>query len=361
MHPTPSSINRNLSPLPRLLPVPAMIHDLTIKASASGITVLQDGRYKKRYTGSKYSAVDINGQLWVRSSELKKHIECQAAEGEAGKKKRKRKAVDTPAEPPAENPTLEGTPRGDTGKKILRKKEYRVNKLEVRQRLMGMLHTRKGKKELYFWTVTFPKNISDDLAYQAFNTWLTSLRQKKMLRDYLWIAERQQNGTVHFHIGIPHKMSVVAANRMMRTTLTTFSKKGLIDISVFACKRYNGVDIAKNRKTKRVTNFAIKKGAKALAVYLTKYVTKNNEPFRHLAWHNSRGYSSLFTAITFTVSEFIKAGFKEFVLARSVIQNEFFKFFPWKSDPPDLIIQHLAALNNYVQDVVDNKKLVGYE
>jgi hypothetical protein len=207
----------------------------------------------------------------------------------------------------------------------------------------------KGSKELYFWTITFPAKTSDEIAYQAFNTWLTTLRQKKHLRDYLWIAERQKIGTIHFHIAIPHRMSVVHANRVMRTILVTFCKRRAIDFSIFQCKRYNGVDICKNRKTKRVTNFAIKKGSRALATYLTKYVTKNDEPFKHLAWHNSRGFSSLFTGITFTVQEFVAYGFKEVILHRSVISNQYFSFYPWRGEPPSAITKHLAEINNYLQ------------
>lgn len=336
--------------LPRLLPVPNVMHELTVKVTLSGITVLNDGRYKKRYTGNKFSAVDINGKLYVNSADLKR--ELRGPEKKAKKK---------PATPVTDLNALktyeaESSENLSTLPKKSREKTYRVNKLEVRQRILGMIKTRKGKKELYFWTVTFPKGMADDLCYQAFNTWLTSLRQRKMLRDYLWIAERQQNGTIHFHIAIPHKMSVVQANRMMRVTLTTFSRRGLIDVSVYACKRYNGVDIAKNRKTKRVTNFAVKKGHRALVTYLTKYVTKNDEPFKHLAWHNSRGYSALFTGITFTVGEFLKMGWKDLVLHRSVIQNEFFKFFPWRGEPPDLFIDHLVQLNDYIQWVVDQKR-----
>ena len=337
--------------LPRLLPVPNVMHELTIKATLSGITVLNDGRFKKRYTGNKYSQVDINGYLWLRSADLKKHLQGD----QSGKGKKKRPGL--PSVPLTEN--IECPQNSEPGpdlQKNLVAREYRVNKVEVRQRLLGMIRTRKGRKELYFWTVSFPKGIADDLAYQAFNTWLTTLRQKKWLRDYIWIAERQQNGTVHFHIGIPHKMSVVAANRMMRTTLTTFAKRGLLPVSVYAIKRYNGVDIAKNRKTGRVTNFAIKKGARSLAHYLTKYVTKNDTPFSHLAWHNSRGYSALFTGVTFTVAEFLKLDWKKYVLPRSVVSNEFFKFFPWLNDPPDLLLDHLAALNNFLQDELEKQR-----
>lgn len=334
-------------PPEKLLPVPAFIHSLTIKATHSGIVVLREGRFKKRYTGSKQSSVDINGNLYVRAADMKRVVDAQCSDRAQKKGLRKisqpkpGKAIPQSQGESTDNklPTM---PRG-----------YRVNKIEVRQRLLTMINTMKGGRELYFWTVTFPLGTSDAVAYKAFNTWLTTLRQKKFLRNYLWVAERQQNGTVHFHIAIPHKMSVVAANRMMRTTLCTFAKKNEIPFNVFQCRRYNGIDISKNRKTGRVTNFAIKKGSRALATYLTKYVTKNDESFSHLAWHNSRGFSALFTGITFTVPEFLAYGFDKMLIRHSVLANEFFMFFPWIKDPPGAITRHLWDVNSYVQFATD--------
>lgn len=341
-----------MNPPNRLLPVPAFIHELKIKATHTGITILKDGRFKKRYIGSKQAAVDINGKLYLRSADMKR-----ANLGEGITDRAQKKGLRSSTQPPAKNPEPLRDSESSTKQLSTIKREYRVNKLEVRQRLFSMINTMKGGKELYFWTVTFPQGTSDERAYQAFNTWLTTLRQSRFLRNYLWIAERQQNGTVHFHIAIPHKMSVVHANRMMRVTLTTFAKRKEIPFSVYQCKRYNGIDIAKNRKTGRVTNFAIKKGSRSLANYLTKYVTKNDAGFAHLAWHNSRGFSALFTGITFTVPEFLSYGFKQLLLHRSVVNNEFFMFFPWKGDPPEAITRHLWDLNSYIQEATEAGKL----
>ena len=315
-----------------LLPVPPFHHELTIKASASGITVLKASRFRKRYTGSKHSAIDINGKMHLKASDLKKLI---AADGEPGTQRR---AV-----------TQSGV--AVTTDAILRPpKTYRVHKTEVRNRIFGMINTMRGKKELYFWTVTFPKNTTDATAYRLYNIWLTTLRQKKWLREYIWVAERQQNGTIHFHIAIPHRLSVVAANRAMQTILATAARKKEIEFSVFQCKRYNGIDIAKNRTTRRVTNFAIKKGARSLSYYLTKYITKNDADFNHLAWHNSRGFSSLFTGITFTTNEFLGYGFRSLVNPSVIIDNEYFMFFAWKDEPPYAVTRHLYQLNSFIQD-----------
>lgn len=396
-------------PLPRLLKLESCLADYTVKATISGITILKQNRFRKRYTGSKAHAVDINGKLWVNANELKKLINPAPVKA---KKKGPGIAVPEPITTEIENkfteyydelPTheinfLTNLPQLSTEPPPPApiKKGYKVHKREVRQRLLGMIHSKAGKKELYFWTISFPKGTPDDIGYQAFNTWLTTLRTRdafgrRFLKNYLWVAERQQNGTIHFHIAIPHKLPVRYANGAMQTILKSLCKKGLVPFTVAQCKRYNGVDIAKNRNTKRVTNFAIKKGARALITYLTKYITKNDETFTHLAWHNSRGFSSLFTGVTFTRDEFNKLGvpavgdyglkylrkwthcleplewregvdevlnaegkieLKKQYRFRYKVETEFFYYQPWNSfGCPENILNHLAELNSHLQDL----------
>jgi len=345
-----------------LAQVPSTVGDnLLIKATASGIVFLKDGRYRSRYTGNKYSAVDINGNLWLKASELRRRIKGPSVRG----KTKKEAPVETEAgkyldrsEPQisANLSTIEGEFSPHINNYSTKQpREYFVNKKEVRQRLLGFINTQAGKKELYFWTVTFPMGTSDDQAFKMYNNWLTQLRQRGMLKNYLWVAERQGekstigNTTIHFHIAIPHRMSVQRANQLMKGILKGAAKKGLIPASVYACNRYNGVDIAKNRTTRRVVNFAIKKGSRALVTYLTKYVTKNDVGFPHLAWYGSRGYSSIFTGVTFTIPEFRRNGLYGRLDASKKLEGEFFVFVPWFGEPPEKLMRHLYELNSFIQ------------
>lgn len=310
--------------------VPGFFEELTIKADLNGITILNEGRYRKRYTGSRKFSVDINGHLHT-SSQLKK-ILLPTIE-----KRPPRKAVTAV-------PVSEDEPQPE--------KSYSINKPEIRQRIFAMISKQK-KKELYFWTVTFPLKTDDKVIYKLFNTWLTTLRQKKWLKNYLWVAERQENGTLHFHLCIPHKLSVVAANRAMARILAGASERGEINYSKHQCRRYNGVDIAKNRKERKVTNFANgKRGRRALVTYITKYITKNNGSFTHLAWHNSRGFSELFTGITFTAAEFVeKFCLGKFVRRHSAIRNKYFSFWPWKDGPPPPLEGELILINQHIEQL----------
>ncbi len=325
---------------PKLLPVPNFYNELTIKADLNGVTVLKDGRFRKRYTGSKQFSVDINGNLH-RSADLKKIID--GTKEPVKIKKKGPVTTPTPDEPYLNSKDNEVTPR-----------KYTINKPEIRQRIYAKIAQQHiSRKELYFWTVTFPMQTADETIYKLFNTWLTKLRQKKLLQDYIWVAERQQNGTLHFHICIPHRMNAKVANREMMVCLCTASKNKEIDYSVYACKRYNGVDIAKNRKQKKVTNFALgKKGRRALTTYITKYITKNDGTFTHLAWHNSRGFSSLFTGVTFTIDEFVNVfKLKDHVRKYSAINNDFFQYHPWINGPPGNIVGELVKLNCFIENL----------
>jgi hypothetical protein len=349
-----------LTLLPTLAPVPNITHDLVIKTTAAGIVLLKENKFRRRYAGNKFSHVDINGRLWVKASDFHK-----LNKPDPGKIRRKKlPGVETPGaknnylldpntDAKYENLSTEKTEISTENGGLSTKKTYSVNKPLVRQRILGYINTMRGKKELYFWTVSFPINTTDAVAYQIFNIWLTALRQYKMLKEYLWVAERQQNNTIHFHIAIPHKMPVKRANAMMAGTLATFSKRGEIPFTVHQCKRYNGVDIAKNRHTKKVVNFAIKKGARSLATYLSKYATKNNGTFEHLAWHNSRGYSSMFTGVTFTVPEFMSYGFHLLLDRGKRLDAAFFTFLPWANGPPPLLTDHLYKLNSYLQTILN--------
>lgn len=325
---------------PKLLTVPSFFNELTIKADLNGVTILKDGRFRKRYTGSKQFAVDINGQMH-KASDLKKLLQTETSMHPGMFKTKKKGAATKP------------TPANLTENEVIEKK-YTINKPEIRQRIYAMIAGQpSNRKELYFWTITFPLKTADQTIYKLFNTWLTKLRQKKMLQNYLWVAERQQNGTLHFHMCVPHRMNAKIANREMMICLCTASKAKQIDYSIHACKRYNGVDIAKNRKEKKVTNFALgKRGRRALTNYITKYITKNQGTFTHLAWHNSRGFSCLFTGVTFTVDEFVNV-FKLSGMVRkySAISNDFFQYHPWINGPPGTIEGELCKINHFVQNM----------
>jgi len=350
--------------LPVLCRVPSLGAELTLRISHNGVTQIKTGSYRKRYVGGE-SVVDINGRLHLTKKEFNDFQANEAKEKEQyllnlGVKPKK-KPVRIDKKLTGENSSNEiSRVSKDTEKKT----GYRVNKTEVNNRLQSMVSavTSQQKQNSYLGmlTVTFPPSVNESIAMQALNTWLTALRQKgkRVINQYLWVAEKQDGkrledqqkatNTIHFHLLILNRVNIVYVNRAMRTVLCNLVRDGVIDYPLSAMKRYNGVDLAKDRKTKVITNFIDPKSRKALTYYITKYVTKNTASFSHAAWSCSRGFSALFTGVTCTMNELIKNGWENSCLPDPVIITDWFLFFPWQTAPPFAFVNHLAALNAYI-------------
>lgn len=324
----------------KYLELPTTLEDMTCSLSMTGVTILTKSRFKVRHAGLK----DIVQK--PRFGFVEKSTEA------VPRKKPLSRKVRTPK-------VLMTSVLSDGSQK--KKQEYRINKKEVTHRIRGFLNQMKGEKMLYFWTITFPESTTDDTAYILLNKWLTRLRQEKMLKEYLWIAERQTGerlkdqskkptNTIHFHMVINQKMNVQKANKFMRASIMHSINQGEIKYSRQDAMRYNGVDIAKDRKTRKVINFAKQKKEKSLSNYLSKYVSKNDGSFQHLAWHSSRGYSNLITAVRFTWKEYTSSNTANLLDHDSVITSEYYTFRRWKGSPPKDLLTYLGLINNHIQE-----------
>lgn len=323
-----------------LLKIPPAHRPLTNCLSLSGVISLKEGCYSKRYIGSKAVSFGVNGTIKLASNE--KDPQKKAA-------KRKEKIAPTSIDHiPKDNPNCTGDHSSS------KRRAYSIARGIITQRIKQCIIAQKTSKELYFVTISFPKQVSDQQGYKYLNQWLTVARKERLIRQYLWVAERQKIGTIHFHIAIPHRVYVPKLNRIMVTVLSNEVRKGRLDYNLQAAKRYNGVDLAKHRTTKKVINFAVKKSGKSLANYLTKYITKNTSEFPHLAWHNSRMFSNLVIKISFTDSEIHSIQWMNFLNDSKIFATEFFTFIPWYGEPPDCVIQHFAQVNSFVMQLLSD-------
>jgi len=93
------------------------------------------------------------------------------------------------------------------------KRVYRLNKSKVRKKCYAMCRLKKSKEFMAFYTITFPQGLTDELCYKLFNTWLTRCRKSAGLTSYLWVAERQKNGTIHYHLLTNDYMKIGEVNR----------------------------------------------------------------------------------------------------------------------------------------------------
>lgn len=168
-----------------------------------------------------------------------------------------------------------------------KKTEYHLNKKKVREKCSAFFGLKQSRKFLAFYSISFPQDFPDNTAFKCFNTVLTRLRKNCGLRSYLWVTERQKNGTIHFHMLTNSYMYIRRFNYYMSKAIETQIKKENLTVN-FDVSKYNGVDV------RHVNN-----NKKALNSYLTKYVSKNDILFFRLPYHSSRDISELFTCESF--------------------------------------------------------------
>lgn len=145
-----------------------------------------------------------------------------------------------------------------------------------------------------FATITFIQMIEDRKAVKILNKFFTTIRKEKPDFEYVWVAERQENGNIHFHCIFNMRMDVRRYNALW--VLCQYNE-GLrfenVSLSEIRARYENDTihEILNPFDIERV------KSIYGISYYLTKYVTKNKttEGFRCLAWHCSRNVSRLFT------------------------------------------------------------------
>lgn len=308
----------------KIIALPLTTNPMQYGVGLQGVTLLNQSQFKRRYSGLK-DYEEIPGGIIQRKSKQKKKVVSRAVKRYQEFKRSKMKS---------------------------RIKKYVVNKSVIKSRIAAYVNQMSGEKMLYFWTVTFPVKTQDQVALLLLNKWLTRLRQENLLKSYLWVNERQENKTLHYHIAIPKKIDVKKANRYMRAAIMTCINQNLIIWDRTDAAKYNGVHISKDRKTGRVINFAKKKKQKSLQNYLTKYVTKNNEAYNQLAWHNSRDFSNLIIRVNITYGEWIRSRFPQMIDELTALRKEHFTFYRWKGSPPDELLKHIKFVQNHIDKLI---------
>jgi len=167
-----------------------------------------------------------------------------------------------------------------------KKKKFHINRKKVMQKSLSLANLRQSQIFLAFYSISFPFGFPDNSAIQCLNSWLTKLRQNSLKFNYIWVAERQKNGTIHFHILMNKFINIRVSNYYMAKSIQTQIKNDkLFDLN-FDYRNYNGVDVQRVRNVREVSK------------YLTKYITKNSENFNCRAWGSCQLTSKLFTKIS---------------------------------------------------------------
>jgi hypothetical protein len=263
--------------------------------------------------------------------------------------------------------------RYQTQRKI-KKDDRQINKSKVRGKMYALFNLKASSKFIAFYSVSLPLNCSDDVAFELWNYWLTACRKRYNLTNYIWVTERQKNGTIHFHMLTNNWLPVQMVNRAMAIIIDNAVLRGRLSWGASSLDRYNGVDVDSIYNSKRH-----KKTGKTLnpvqlrnwiTKYITKYVTKNNEKFHHLCWHCSRSLSALFTSTLFKVSDqrevlpFLpdvylynnkSAGYDDRFY--HYIESDFVKVYIFKFSPPPELFDKIKAFN----DIIFEKHVVKHK
>lgn len=159
----------------------------------------------------------------------------------------------------------------------------RRTKTKIRKKIIAWSQV---EKKLFFVTLTFLNKVEDDLAVDILRKFLDNVKKRKKGFQYLWVAERQKKNTVfpdniHFHL-ITNKAFDI--KKYLNYWISLQNKSGVFPrdekfnpSSAFDIKAINATNINRIR------------------MYLTKYVTKNEDSFNCQVWNCSKVVSALYT------------------------------------------------------------------
>ena len=236
---------------------------------------------------------------------------------------------------------------------------YGLRKTKIRNKILNFFSLNKSKKFCAFYSISFPIEITDDIGYKVFNTWLTRCRKECGLKSYLWVAERQKNGTLHFHLITHNYMAIRKVNEFMRQSLQTQKDKGFLGCNQKVIDKYNGVDVDNLYHSKRKKNnngrLSRMEAQRKLSYYLTKYISKNEVKSERLPWHCSRDISALFISINYDdVSNLEIANLiADNQEAVTTYEQEFFTMHYFKFQPEEFHFLDLTKANNLIFETMN--------
>lgn len=208
---------------------------------------------------------------------------------------------------------------GEISKQSQVKLRYAISLLNYKskpKKVLNLVTNSYYTFKINFITLTLPSlqgNISDkEIKSQYLNNFLIQLKNKFGVTDYIWKAETQENGNIHFHITtntyIPHEKLRNLWNRILW-------KSGMIQEFYKKHNHYNpnSTDV---RSVKNIVNFEN---------YLIKYFCKNEKDKRKIdgkLWDcsNSLNYNNRLIIYDFNtnheINEYLENNFNDFKISK---------------------------------------------
>lgn len=177
----------------------------------------------------------------------------------------------------------------------------RRTRIKIQEKILAIYSAKPN--DFFFITLTLIESVPDTKGVKILNKFLTVLRKQYGQFNYLWVAERQQNGNIHFHMICDKRFDIIYINslwtaqqvnaglyhknisRLMRSEKQSISKlhKSGVEGQRKIQKYFNPVDVFKVD------------GIDGLSCYLTQYITKNETKMSCAVWHCNRNISRVFT------------------------------------------------------------------
>jgi hypothetical protein len=167
---------------------------------------------------------------------------------------------------------------------------------------------RASSGDRIFCTLTFIAAVDDRTGVAILNKFLTALRKEFGALQFLWVAERQENGNIHFHLIVNKRLPVRRWNGMWVLQQYNAGLRGrnkydeVVELPEILARFKDGTiqKVFNPLDVKKVKSIG------GLSMYLTKYITKQEKkvPFGCAVWHCSRRVSRMFTRATVGPSAF---------------------------------------------------------
>lgn len=177
----------------------------------------------------------------------------------------------------------------------------RRTRLKITEKMMAIYAASPKKFSLQTLTMIAPTD--DRTAVKCLNKYLTVLRKKNAF-NYIWVAEKQANGNIHFHMVCDTKFSIAEINSLW---ITQQMNSGIINVQSRAklyldygvtFQQLHSAGIVGWQQAQQYLNPVDVSNVNTmeyLSAYLTKYITKNETKLSCAMWHCSRNISRLFT------------------------------------------------------------------
>lgn len=211
-----------------------------------------------------------------------------------------RRAAGAEMPPSSDKPDGECEVRGD--------RLWKLNRKELFRRAHAYASLMESFRFLAFYSVSFPEGMDEAVICRVWNKILTRWRRDCGLRSYIWVAERQANGTRHYHLLTNNWMRIQDTNRIAAVAIDGEVQAGNASWGSSSLSLYNGVDV-KRVKPKRVSDGVSMTTAviRQVTRYLTKYIAKSTSESKFRLWHCSRNVSALVVRASVEEADFIDA------------------------------------------------------